>query len=114
MFSKHSDCGYSLTLPGIRMKTLCYGKRTLMSEFLLDARTELPLHSHPYEQTGYLVQGRMSLVIDGLTRDVSAGDSWCIPANAEHGARITEDSVAVEVFSPVREDYIALAQDAVD
>ena len=33
-------------------------------------------------------------------------DSWCIPGNIEHGAEILADSVAIEVFSPVREDYL--------
>ena len=34
------------------------------------------------------------------------GDSWCIPGHVEHRAEIIEDSVAIEVFSPVREDYL--------
>jgi len=29
-----------------------------------------------------------------------------IPGGVEHGAEVLEDSVAVEVFSPVREDYL--------
>ena len=39
------------------MKTLCYGDKTLMTEFVMDAGSRLPLHAHPYEQTGYLVKG---------------------------------------------------------
>ena len=39
-------------------------------------------------------------------KDLMAGDSWCIPSGVEHGAEILEDSVAIEVFSPVREDYL--------
>jgi len=38
--------------------------------------------------------------------EVAPGDSWCIPGNVEHGAEILMDSVAVEVFSPVREEYL--------
>ncbi|MBW1749401.1 MAG: cupin domain-containing protein, partial [Deltaproteobacteria bacterium] len=34
------------------------------------------------------------------------GDSWCIHGDIEHGAEALEDSVLVEVFSPVREDYL--------
>jgi quercetin dioxygenase-like cupin family protein len=108
MFSKHTDSGYSPALPGVQMKTLCHGGRTLMTEFVLDSGSQLPLHSHPYEQTGYLVRGWLSLLIDGQKHDVSPGDSWCIPPDVEHGATCIEDSVAVEVFSPVREDYLAL------
>ncbi|HNS18930.1 MAG TPA: cupin domain-containing protein [Sedimentisphaerales bacterium] len=106
MFEKHDPQGYKTPLPGIRMKTLCYGQRTLMTEFLLERASVLPRHSHPYEQTGYLVKGHIRLTISGQMYDVSPGDSWCIPPDAEHGAQILEDSVAIEVFSPVREDYL--------
>jgi mannose-6-phosphate isomerase-like protein (cupin superfamily) len=40
------------------------------------------------------------------TFDVEPGDSWCIPGNVEHGAEVLENAVAVEAFSPVREDYL--------
>ena len=106
MFKKHSPEGYSMPIPGIRMKTICYGDRTLMTEFLLKQESTLPMHSHPYEQTGYLISGHIRLTIGEREYDVSHGDSWCIPMDVEHGARIIEDSVAVEVFSPVRKDYL--------
>jgi quercetin dioxygenase-like cupin family protein len=106
MFVKSDPEGYAAPLPGIRMKTLCYGERTLMTEFLLAAGHDLPMHAHPYEQTGYLVQGRIRLKIGDEEHDVLPGDSWCMPSGIEHGAHIIEDSTAIEVFSPVREDYL--------
>ena len=106
MFERHSPEQYRAALPGIRMKTLCYGQRTLMTEVLLGRGSTLPVHSHPYEQTGYLASGHIRLRIGGEEHDAKPGDSWCIPADAEHGAQILEDSVAVEVFSPVRPDYL--------
>ncbi len=106
MFEKHDAEGYKPALPGIRMKTLCYGQRALMTEFLLGRATTLPMHSHPHEQIGYLVKGHIRLTIEGESHDVLPGDSWCIPSAVEHGAQILEDSVAIEVFSPVREDYL--------
>ena len=106
MFGRYSTEGYRLALPGIRMKTICYGTRTLMTEFLLERGSTLPLHAHPHEQTGYLVKGHMRLTIGGQEHDVRPGDCWSIPGQAEHWAQVLEDSVAVEVFSPVREDYL--------
>ena len=67
----------------------------------------LPKHKQLYEQTGYLVSGRMDLTIGSETHAGAAGDSWCIPGNAEHGVVAHEACVAIEVLSPVREDYIA-------
>jgi quercetin dioxygenase-like cupin family protein len=109
MFAKHHREGYRQALPGIRIKTLCHGDKTLMTEFLLAAGNTLPMHRHMHEQTGYLVRGRIMLTIGGQEHEVTPGDSWCIAPDVEHGARILEDSVAVEVFSPVREDYLPAA-----
>ena len=106
MFGQHSPDGYTDPLPRIRQKTLVFGERTLMTEFLLSKDSVLPSHSHPYEQTGYLVKGHIILKIGEAEHDTTPGDSWCIPANAVHGARIVEESVAIEIFSPVREDYL--------
>jgi quercetin dioxygenase-like cupin family protein len=103
---KADDRGYRQLLPGIRIKTLAYGERTLLAEFRLDADSVLPRHAHPHEQTGYLVRGRIRLTIGDQASEMRQGDCWSIPGNVEHGAEILEDSVAVEVFSPVREDYV--------
>jgi len=106
MFSKNDTDGYREAVPGILVKTLCHGERTLMTEFKMNEGAELPLHSHPHEQTGYLVKGRILLSIEGVEHETRPGDSWCIGLNVEHGATVLKDSVAVEVFSPVREDYL--------
>ena len=106
MFQKNSQSGYVMALEGIERKTLVYGERTLMTEFVLKKGSTLPRHSHPHEQTGYLVKGRIRLSIGTEDYDAESGDSWCIPSDVEHGAEIIEDSVGLEVFSPVREDYL--------
>ncbi len=106
MFSNHGTEGYTEPLPGIRMKTLCHGANTLMAEFCLETGSKLPLHAHVYEQTGYLVSGCLKLTIGAEVYEVKPGDSWCIPGNVDHGAHCLENAVAIEVFSPVREDYL--------
>jgi quercetin dioxygenase-like cupin family protein len=107
MFEKQSEGGYRLAVKGIGQKTLVYGERTLMTEFLLRKGSTLPRHSHPHEQTGYLVKGHIRLSIGTEECNAQAGDSWCIPGGVEHAAEIIQDSVAIEVFSPVREDYLS-------
>lgn len=106
MFSQHTEDGYADALPGITRKTLVFGDKTLMTEFVLAKGSALPLHAHPFEQTGYLVKGHMRMRIGGEQFDAHPGDSWTIPMNVEHGAEIAEDSVAIEVFSPARKDYL--------
>lgn len=89
------------------MKTLCHGDKTLMTEFRLSAGTTLPGHCHPHEQNGYLVSGRLYLQLGDEVFMMEAGDSWCIPGGVEHGAKVELDCVAIEVFSPVREEYLS-------
>lgn len=106
MFYKKSDEGYHSRIKSIHQKTLVYGEKTLLAEFRLAKGSLVPKHSHPYEQTGYLISGHMVFIVGNERYDALPGDSWCIAADAEHGAEVIEDSVAVEVFSPVRADYL--------
>jgi quercetin dioxygenase-like cupin family protein len=106
MFHKSNSSGYKQMLEGIKIKTLVFGEKTLLTEFRLEKESKIPRHSHPHEQTGYLVSGRMLLFIGDESFETAAGDSWSIPGDVEHSAEIIEDSIAIEVFSPVRKDYL--------
>jgi quercetin dioxygenase-like cupin family protein len=108
MFTKRSEggAGYRTLVPGITIKTLVHGEKTLMAEFRIKKDSVLPRHAHPHEQTGYLVSGRVVLSVGEERYPAGPGDSWCIAGGVEHEARVLEDAVIVEVFSPVREDYL--------
>ncbi len=111
MFGKHSNTGFHETLPGNHIKTLCYGAHTLLVEVRLEKNAQLPEHKHPYEQTGYLVSGRIRMNIAGNVRELEPGDSWCIPMDALHKVDVFEDAIVVEAFSPTREEYIKYKND---
>jgi quercetin dioxygenase-like cupin family protein len=106
MFTQKNASGYIPVAEGISRKTLVHGTHTLMTEFTLKKDALLPAHKHPQEQSGYLISGHMFLTIGEDVHEVRAGDSWVIPGDVEHHATIIADSVAVEIFSPVREDYL--------
>jgi quercetin dioxygenase-like cupin family protein len=106
MFYRQDESGYKQPVPGVAMKTLVHGEKTQFVEFKLAAGHTLPMHAHPEEQTGYLVSGAIVLTIGEERVQVAPGDSWCIPGNVRHGAEIVEDSIAIEVFSPVRTEYL--------
>jgi len=106
MFYKKEPGNYRNALVGVTYKTLALGIRTLLSEFRLEKGSVIPNHKHPHEQTGYMISGRMSFTINGEIYNTEPGDSWCIPSNVEHGVEVIDDSVVIEVFSPVREEYL--------
>jgi quercetin dioxygenase-like cupin family protein len=106
MFYQNKIEGFQKVLDGIEIKTLVYGEKMLLSEFRMKKGSALPMHAHPQEQTGRLIRGRILLSIGGEKSEMKPGDCWCVPGRTEHGAEILEDSIAIEVFSPVREDYL--------
>lgn len=92
--------------PGIKRRTMASGDKTVICEFRFEKGAVVPLHSHLYEQTGLLISGRLIFTIDGDKLEVAPGDSWCIKADVPHSAEVPEETVLVEAFSPVREDYL--------
>ncbi|MFC2009043.1 cupin domain-containing protein [Chloroflexota bacterium] len=105
-FVKRSSEGYREPVPMIMMRPLAHGERMNMVENRITAGAVHELHSHPYEQCGYLISGKTRLTIENERFDVEPGDSWCIPADVMHQMEIFEDSVIVELFSPIREEYL--------
>lgn len=94
--------------PGCRLRTP-YGEHLMLSYLEMDAGATIPLHHHPHEQGGMLLQGKLELTIGNETRTVTAGSMFLIPPNVPHKAVAVEGpAVVLDVFSPVREDYAAL------
>jgi quercetin dioxygenase-like cupin family protein len=91
--------------PGVRIRTP-YGKNLMLSYVEFDAGAVVEAHSHPHEQGGMVVSGRMELTIGGETRTLGPGAMYLIPPNMPHRAAAVDGPVvALDVFSPVREDY---------
>jgi quercetin dioxygenase-like cupin family protein len=107
MFRKGDAVGYKEVMDGIMRKTLVYGDKTTMAEFKLAKGSLVRNHQHPeHEQTGYLIKGKLLFYIGTEKCEVDPGDSWCVPVNIEHRVEVLEDSVAIEVFSPIKKDFI--------
>src|ERR671933_1350905 len=80
---------------------LASGKRVSMRLWRDEEPTQnKPSHRHDYEVVGYVVSGRAELEIEGQTVQLEPGDSWVVPAGAEHTYRILERFTAVEATAP--------------
>jgi quercetin dioxygenase-like cupin family protein len=107
MVVKKKTDGWSEIFTGVDLQNLAYGERTHMAKFILHTGGSVQLHSHPQEQTGFLIQGKMVMTIDGKEYSLQAGDSWSIAGNVTHGVEVEEECTVIEVFSPLREDYLS-------
>lgn len=106
MFISGTTKGYVDVIKGVRRKTLAVGEKSLLVEFTLEEGSVLPLHSHPHEQTGYLLSGELQFAIGENEYIAKGGDSWAIPGDVKHAVKVIKSAVAIEVFAPVREDYL--------
>ena len=95
-------------VPGCRMRTP-FGEHLMLSYLEMDAGAVVPLHSHPHEQGGMLLEGKIELTIGDEKRVCEAGSMFLIPPNVPHKAvAIDGPAIILDVFSPVREDYAEL------
>ncbi|MBW1782811.1 MAG: cupin domain-containing protein [Deltaproteobacteria bacterium] len=106
MFYKKNNTGYKTLAEGVQLKTLVHGEKTHLCEFRIQKGSQVPEHSHPHEQSGYLISGRIKFILKDEAFEAEPGDSWCVPGDDVHAAEVLEDSVMVEVFCPVRQDYL--------
>jgi quercetin dioxygenase-like cupin family protein len=92
-------------IPGINAKTF-WGEQMLAAVVDLDANVHLPLHSHPHEQLGIVIEGQIEFSVAGEVKVLKPGEVYVIPGGVEHEARTFDQPVKVlDVFSPVREEY---------
>jgi quercetin dioxygenase-like cupin family protein len=95
-------------VPGCQMRTP-YGEHLMLSYLEMEPDAEIPLHSHPHEQGGILIEGTLDLTIGNETRRCQPGAMFIIPPNTPHKAvAVGTKCVVLDCFSPVREDYAEL------
>lgn len=89
-----------------------HGDRITLAIVEIEPDADLPEHQHENEQLGMVLRGSMTFRIGDDERTLSAGGTWRIPANTPHSARAgTDGAVALDVFTPTRDDWKSLPAD---
>jgi len=89
-----------------------FGRRVVHGDRLTLARVEMkkgckvPLHHHENEQISHVLSGRLRFEIDGKEQSVGAGEIVVIAPNVPHLAEAVEDTVCLDIFNPIREDWL--------
>ncbi len=79
---------------------LASGKRVSMRLWQNEEPQDKEAIRRDYETVGYVIAGRAELILEGQTIKLEPGDSWLVPAGAEHTYRILEPFTAVEATAP--------------
>jgi unsaturated pyranuronate lyase len=91
--------------PGIRRRFLT-AERVTIARFSLSRGAVVPVHAHDHEQVSYVISGALTFQVDGKEFVVRAGEALQIPSWAQHGVTALDDTEVMDVFSPVRQDWL--------
>jgi len=98
MFFQYADATAVQMAPGLIRKTLVSGNKLMICRFDLEDGVEIPSHSHPHDQAGYVVLGKIRITVDGKSCVLGPGDSYSAPTSALHSATALQASVVVDTF----------------
>lgn len=88
-------------------RQMIWGERLMVCRLRFAPRVVTAVHSHPHEQITLVERGRVLFSVEGESRTATAGDVLVFPPHCEHGATILDEEVVlVDIFSPVREDFL--------
>ena len=87
-------------------RQMIHGETMTVARLRLRKGAIVPLHQHVNEQISMVESGKLRFVIAGEERIVKEGETLTIPPNAPHLVEALEDSLATDLFCPVREDWI--------
>ena|SRR5258708_39506104 len=88
-------------------RQMVVGQNIMVCRFTFDPFVVTDEHTHPHEQVTLVVKGKVKFTLSGAERIVCAGDVLHFPSNNKHGATmLDEEVVLIDIFSPIREDFL--------
>lgn len=91
---------------GLQRKILSYDANLMMVLVKFEQGGVGAAHEHPHTQMSYIQSGSFAITIGGVEQVLTAGDAYYIPPNVRHGAVCREAGILVDVFTPMREDFV--------
>jgi quercetin dioxygenase-like cupin family protein len=94
------------TLNPLARRKALHGKNITVARFRFDKGNQVASHHHGNDQITIVEKGAVRMVVGDEVLVLKAGDMVHVPPDVPHANEALEDTVIIEVFSPVREDWI--------
>lgn len=94
---------------GIKRQILGFNDQIMAVRVWFDEGAVGEIHAHHHAQVSYVESGQFDVTVGGETKTLSAGDSFFIPPETPHGAVCKAAGVLIDMFSPMREDFLTEA-----
>jgi quercetin dioxygenase-like cupin family protein len=82
------------------------GDKAMVAQVFLKKGAVVPEHHHESEQITYILEGALKFEIEGKVVVVRKGEVLSIPSNVPHRAVAMEDTLDLDIFSPIRVDWL--------
>jgi len=82
------------------------GDKAMLAQIFFKKGALVPTHQHESEQITYILEGALLFRLEGKEVTVAKGQVLRIPSNVPHSAEALEDTLDLDVFSPIRQDWI--------
>ncbi|MCX2679293.1 cupin domain-containing protein [Galbibacter sp. EGI 63066] len=105
-FSKGDESLWEQVDEGIQRQIMSYDDKIMLVKVKFEKGGVGALHDHYHSQVTYVAGGKFEVTIAGETQTLTGGDTFYIPPHAKHGVVCLEGGVLVDVFSPIREDFM--------
>jgi quercetin dioxygenase-like cupin family protein len=92
--------------PGLSRQILGWDNQIMMVKVKFEKGVIGSPHTHFHTQTSFCHSGKFEFTIDGKNHVIEAGDGLYIAPNLLHSVVCLEPGVVLDVFSPVREDFL--------
>lgn len=105
-FVKYSDDAIENVEPGIRRQILGFDHNLMAVRVWFEKGAVGAQHTHPHTQVSYVESGVFEVTIGDDVQTLTAGDSFYVSSEVLHGAICREAGVLVDMFAPMREDFL--------
>lgn len=91
---------------GVTRRILSYDDNLMSVEVAFETGAVGAPHTHPHTQCSYVLSGRFSYSVEGEAVELNPGDSIVVPSNLLHGTVCLEKGVLLDIFTPMRADFL--------
>jgi quercetin dioxygenase-like cupin family protein len=91
---------------GIKRKIMAYDANLMMTKVAFEKGGIGALHHHFHTQMAYIESGIFEIEVAGEKKILQKGDVYYIPSDVIHGAVCMEDGVLIDIFTPMRQDFV--------
>ncbi|MEO7265723.1 MAG: cupin domain-containing protein [Ferruginibacter sp.] len=106
VFIEDSDLPWQQMDEKVRRKIMSFDERLMLVKVDFETGGIGSLHQHPHTQITHIEKGVFEVSIADEKKILKAGDGFYVPPNAIHGAVCIEAGTLIDVFSPMREDFL--------